>query len=101
MQRIRTVVGVRPVTPARSAIHTPVDDHVFPAPHLKSHRLHHPPAGLGPIAGVYVNVAAPQADRAVVGISIAAYVRSTVVADEILGRPGKPTCHARPLPFHC
>lgn len=78
---------------ADAAVLAFVEEDVFAMLHLHAHGLHHPLAGVLPVAGVVVHVAAPQALRAVVGIAVAFDLLAAMAADEVFNCAGESFAH--------
>lgn len=69
-----------------------MQDDIFPALAGGVNRLHQPATGRSAVAGIEVNVLAPETLRAVVGIAVPLHRRSASLADKVFGRTLKFLC---------
>jgi len=64
-----------------------VDEDVFAAFDGKAHRLHQAATVFGAVAWIYIDVLAPEAFGAVVGVAIALHGKATIFAGKIFNVP--------------
>ena len=87
-----------PNSPQRPAAKAAVQYDAFSAADLDGLRLHHAAAWLAPVSGIYVNMPAPEAVRAVISVTGALHLFSTILAGEALDSFLEPFAgHARLL----
>ena len=85
--RIKAVVFSGFVPLGDTAFDTAVDEDITTAFDGKSHRLHQTATVLSAVAWVYIDVLAPEAFRAVIGVAIALRVKATISTGEIFNVP--------------
>jgi uncharacterized membrane protein len=81
---IEIIVFVRSVAQDFAALRAAVADFMVVAAHLGPNRFKRPTASVGAVAGVYIDMLAPKALRAMVGVAIAFDLGPAVFAGEIL-----------------
>jgi len=87
--RIKAVVFGGFIPFENAAFDTAVDEDVIAAFDGKPHRLHQTATALGAIAWIYIDVLAPEAFGAVIGIAIALHGDATIPAGKIFNVPLK------------
>jgi len=86
---IKTVPWTGFVPFLKTAASAPVQYRQSTASAAQSNRLHHPAAGRPSVAGIHVNMPAPQTPRAVVGVTITRHKIAAVSAGKVLYFPLK------------